>query len=67
LKRIGLGKPVNGSKDEMADITYYLADTLRARQERSAKPGGWFAKLKPFFVKKFGPEWLDSVKDLWVE
>ncbi|MGD8338636.1 MAG: response regulator [Desulfobacterales bacterium] len=54
-------------KDEMADITYYLADTLRARQERSAKPRGWFAKLESYFAKKFGPDWLDSVKDLWVE
>ncbi|MFZ0243228.1 MAG: response regulator [Desulfobacterales bacterium] len=54
-------------KDEMTDITYYLADTLRAQQERSAKPSGWFSKLKPYFIKKFGPEWLDRVKDLWVE
>ena len=54
-------------KDEMADITYYLADTLRARQERSANPGGWFAKLESYFAKKFGPDWLDGVKGLWVE
>ena len=67
IKSMKTGAYAYVPKDELADITYYLADTLRARQERSAKPGGWFAKLKPFFVKKFGPEWLDNVKDLWVE
>ena len=67
IKSMKTGAYAYVPKDELADITYYLADTLRARQERSAKPGGWFVKLKPFFIKKFGPDWLDSVKDLWVE
>jgi DNA-binding response OmpR family regulator len=67
IKSLKTGAYAYVPKDELADITYYLADTLRARQERSAKPKGWFEKLKPFFIKKFGPDWLNSVKDLWVE
>jgi DNA-binding NtrC family response regulator len=67
IKSMKTGAYAYVPKDELADIEYYVADTLRARQERTATPGGWFAKLKPFFIKKFGPDWLESVKDLWVE
>ncbi|MGW8187804.1 MAG: response regulator [Desulfobacterales bacterium] len=67
IKSMKTGAYAYVPKDELADITYYLADTLRSRQERSVKPKGWFEKLKPFFIKKFGPEGLNSVKDLWVK
>ena len=67
IKSMKTGAYAYVPKDELADIEYYVADTLRARQERNSNPGGWFAKLKPFFIKKFGPDWLENVKDLWVE
>lgn len=53
-------------KDELADIRLYVADTLSAHQQDGQKPRKWFARIKPFFDRKFGPDWLKGTKRLWI-
>lgn len=52
-------------KDQIANITTFLQDILEAREKRIEKQGNWFARLKPFFDKKFGAGWREKDKDFW--
>jgi DNA-binding response OmpR family regulator len=52
-------------KDKISDITIFLADILRSREKGIEKQGTWFAKLKPFFDKKFGSGWRKEHKEFW--
>ena len=54
-------------KDKIADITMFLSDILRAREKGQEKQGTWFAKLRPFFDKKFGSDWRKEHKEFWKE
>jgi DNA-binding NtrC family response regulator len=54
-------------KEKMSDITTYLADILKAREKGIEKHGTWFARLKQFFDKKFGPGWKEEHKEFWQE
>ena len=49
-------------KDKLADMAFFVADALEARQEGADRAGKWFEKLKPFFLKKFGPDALTRIK-----
>ena len=50
-------------KEKMAEIASYVADLLNARQAGIQKPRGWYEKLKSFFEKQFGNDWLDRYKE----
>lgn len=52
-------------KDQIADITTFLKDILEAREEGIEKQGNWFARLRPFFDKKFGAGWREKDKEFW--
>jgi len=54
-------------KDKIADVPVFLAELLRAKKEGKGKSGQWFARLKPFFDKKFGPGWREKDKEFWKE
>jgi DNA-binding NtrC family response regulator len=54
-------------KDKISDITIYLAEMLDAHQKGIKKHRGWFAKLKPFFDKKFGKGWKEKHPQFWRE
>jgi len=54
-------------KEKMSDITTYLADILKAQAKGIEKQGTWFARLKQFFDKKFGPGWKEEHKEFWQE
>jgi DNA-binding NtrC family response regulator len=54
-------------KDKISDINMFLSDILRAREKGAKKQGTWFAKLRPFFDKKFGPGWRKKDKEFWKE
>lgn len=47
-------------KEEMSEIASYVADLLAARQAGLEKPGNWYQRLKSFFEKQFGSDWLDQ-------
>jgi len=52
-------------KDEMADIQTYLLDLLAAREGADYKHFRWFARLKPFFDRKFGRGWREKDRSFW--
>ena len=52
-------------KDEMADIETYLRDLLEAREDANQKHFRWFARLKPFFDRKFGKGWRQKDRPFW--
>ncbi|UCF92953.1 MAG: universal stress protein [Desulfobacterales bacterium] len=54
-------------KDKMADIALYLEDALAARATGSEKSGAWFARLRPYFTKRFGPDWRAKSQEYWLE
>ena len=65
LQSMTTGADVFMPKDELPEIRFYVADVLRARQEKEKKPSKWFARLKPFFDRKFGPGWLADNARFW--
>ena len=65
VKSIKSGARAYLPKDKMVEIDVYLADLLTAIQKGIKKSGGWFAKLKPFFDDKFGPDWKEKDKAFW--
>jgi DNA-binding NtrC family response regulator len=54
-------------KDKIADIAVYLADIIEASEKGMRKQGTWFARLKQFFDKRFGPGWQEEHKEFWQE
>ena len=52
-------------KDETADIQTYLLDLLEAREDANHKRFRWFARLKPFFDRKFGTGWREKDRLFW--
>jgi DNA-binding NtrC family response regulator len=47
-------------KEKMSDIAIYAADILEAHSKGIQRPGKWFTRLKSFFEKQFGHDWLDQ-------
>jgi DNA-binding NtrC family response regulator len=52
-------------KDEMTDIETYLLDLLEASEGASHKRFRWFARLKPFFDRKFDKGWRQKDRPFW--
>jgi nucleotide-binding universal stress UspA family protein/CheY-like chemotaxis protein len=46
-------------KDDIMNIPEYVGEIIQARQTGTKTPGAWFAKLRPLFYDKFGPDWRD--------
>ena len=67
VKSIKEGAQCYVPKDKITDIPLYLADILRAKEKGIEKHGAWFARLKPFFDKKFGPGWKKEHEKFWEE
>jgi CheY-like chemotaxis protein len=54
-------------KDQMADISTYLAEIIAAGEKSAGKSRKWLDRLMPFFDKKFGSAWQDQHKEFWEE
>lgn len=54
-------------KDKLSDVPHYLAEMLKAAESGEIREGTWFTRLKPFFDKKFGPNWRDKHREFWDE
>lgn len=65
VKSIRKGAKSYVPKDKIADIDLYLSDIISEREEGSEKQGKWFARLKPFFDKKFGKDWKKEHQEFW--
>ena len=54
-------------KDKITEIPAFLSDVLETVQRGVKDHRRWFERLKPFFDKKFGPEWRRKNEDFWKE
>ncbi len=66
-KSIQSGASAYIPKDKIADIAEHVAELIRNAQAGKPSHGGWFAKLRPFFDRKFGPGWKEKDKEFWQE
>jgi DNA-binding NtrC family response regulator len=67
VKSIKMGAQSYVPKDEIFNITTYLADILKAREKGLKKHVTWFVRLKQFFDNRFGPGWKQEHKEFWQE
>ena len=65
IKSIKNGAQAYIPKEKMADIDLYLAEMLQARAQGILKQANWYARLKSFFDKQFGPDWRQANPDFW--
>ena len=68
VKSIKKGALAYIPKDKISEIEAFLEDILEAHEKGMKKLGKWFARLEPFFVKKFGAYWEQKIKedpDFW--
>jgi CheY-like chemotaxis protein len=65
VRSISQGAQSYVPKDKITDIDIYLADIISAKEEGVEKHGKWFARLKPFFDKKFGKDWKKEHQEFW--
>lgn len=54
-------------KERMDEIDTYLAEMIQSHKQGRGRSGIWFARLKPFFDKRFGSRWQEKDKDFWRE
>jgi len=66
IKSIKKGARSYIPKDKIADIASYLIDIIKEVEEET-RESKWFQRLKPFFDKKFGPDWRDKDREFWDE
>lgn len=50
-------------KEKMSEIATYVADLLKAHQAGIQRPRNWFDRLRSFFEKQFGHDWLDKYRE----
>jgi DNA-binding NtrC family response regulator len=65
IKSIQQGAHAYVPKDKISDIVAYVADIVKARSAGQKRQGSWFARLKPFFNKRFGSDWRSQDKKFW--
>ena len=49
-------------KEKMADMPSYLANLLKDQQE-GKKHSSWFTKLRAFFDRQFGSDWMEKRRE----
>lgn len=58
-KSINAGALAYIPKDDIMNISDYVGEIIQAGQTGTQTPGAWFARLRPLFYDKFGPDWRD--------
>lgn len=67
IKSIETGAYAYVPKDKITDIAAFVADIIEAHASGNRSGGKWFARLKPFFDKKFKPGWRKKDDAFWRE
>lgn len=65
VKSIKGGAQVYVPKEKISEIPVFLADILRSREEGNLREEKWLTRLKPYFDRKFGPDWQEKYKAFW--
>ena len=50
-------------KEEMANIASFAAEIIKARDAGIERPRQWFGRLRSFFDRQFGSDWMDRYKE----
>jgi len=56
-------------KEKMTEIDTYVAEILSAagKGRDAEKQGAWFARLRPYFYKKFGYDWREKYEEFYLD
>jgi len=54
-------------KDKLVDIASFVVDIIEAKEAGEKQSHRWFARLKPFFDRKFRPGWRSKDEAFWRE
>lgn len=65
VKSIKEGAQCYVPKEKLSEIPLFLGDMLEARRKGIERQAGWFAKLRPFFDRQFGPGWKEKDQEFW--
>lgn len=52
-------------KNKLAELNVFLEDVLSDDRQKPGVLGIWFDRLKGYYEKKFGPDWLEEHKGSW--
>ena len=50
-------------KEKIFDIEQYVVDALSRPLGENVWQGSWFTRLRPYFYRKFGPNWRDQFSE----
>ncbi|MCP4683619.1 MAG: response regulator [Desulfobacterales bacterium] len=67
VKSIKTGAHCYVPKEKISEITTYVAAILKSKEKGLKKDGIWFARLEPYFDKKFGSGWKEKDKEFWAD
>lgn len=65
IKSLKKGAQSYVPKDKISEISIFVKDILEAHRKDKKDHGKWFARLKPFFDRKFGSGWREEDKEFW--
>jgi CheY-like chemotaxis protein len=52
-------------KEEMVHIEQFLKDILGPQEEGTNLRDRWLKRMRPFYEKKFGPDWQSGDEEFW--
>ena len=52
-------------KEEMSNITTFLNDILKAKEEGKSLWWRWLDRFSSYYDKKFGPDWQADEREFW--
>ncbi len=52
-------------KEEMVHIERFLKDILVSQEEGTNLQNRWLERMRPFYEKKFGPDWQNDDEEFW--
>lgn len=64
-KSIQKGASFYAPKDEINNISTFLADVLEAREKNKNVWAKWYERLSGFCDRRFGPNWRDQDPEFW--
>lgn len=69
MKSIKNGAYAFVPKEKMSEIDIFVSEILSAARKGRGreKQGAWFARLRPYFYKKFGYDWREKYEDFYLD
>ena len=65
VKSIEGGAKAYIPKEKMSEIAGFMADLIRSDLAGDQRPKNWFKRLRSFFDRRFGEDWMENRKAFW--